>query len=169
MIYWNSFVFTTFAAKTNPRQPMTRLLIAIFLGGGTGSVLRYCVQMMLHERIVPYSFPWATFTVNILGSFLIGLFYTLSARFNLSTEVRLLLTTGLCGGFTTFSTFSNDGLILIKQEFYGMFALYTLLSITLGVLAAFAGAPSDAVYNPNTPMKPSKPLSCLPYASSLLP
>ena len=110
---------------------MTRLLIAIFLGGGTGSVLRYCVQMMLHERIVPYSFPWATFTVNILGSFLIGLFYTLSARFNLSTEVRLLL--------TTFSTFSNDGLILIKQEFYGMFALYTLLSITLGVLAAFAG------------------------------
>ena len=109
------------------------------MGGGTGSVLRYCVQMMLHERIVPYSFPWATFTVNILGSFLIGLFYTLSARFNLSTEVRLLLTTGLCGGFTTFSTFSNDGLILIKQEFYGMFALYTLLSITLGVLAAFAG------------------------------
>ncbi len=118
---------------------MTRLLIAIFLGGGTGSVLRYCVQMMLHERIVPYSFPWATFTVNILGSFLIGLFYTLSARFNLSTEVRLLLTTGLCGGFTTFSTFSNDGLILIKQEFYGMFALYTLLSITLGVLAAAGG------------------------------
>ena len=95
---------------------MTRLLIAIFLGGGTGSVLRYCVQMMLHERIVPYSFPWATFTVNILGSFLIGLFYTLSARFNLSTEVRLLLTTGLCGGFTTFSTFSNDGLILIKKS-----------------------------------------------------
>ncbi|WP_288948197.1 fluoride efflux transporter CrcB, partial [uncultured Bacteroides sp.] len=108
-------------------------------GGGTGSVLRYCMQMMLHERIVPYSFPWTTFTVNILGSFLIGLFYTLSTRFNLSTEVRLLLTTGLCGGFTTFSTFSNDGLILIKQGFYGMFALYTLLSIALGVLAAFAG------------------------------
>ena len=77
--------------------------------------------------------------LKAVDSFLIGLFYTLSARFNLSTEVRLLLTTGLCGGFTTFSTFSNDGLILIKQEFYGMFALYTLLSITLGVLAAFAG------------------------------
>lgn len=130
---------------------MTRLLIAIFLGGGTGSVLRYCVQMMLHERIVPYSFPWATFTVNILGSFLIGLFYTLSARFNLSTEVRLLLTTGLCGGFTTFSTFSNDGLILIKQEFYGMFALYTLLSITLGVLAAFAGGAFGRCIYPKHP------------------
>ena len=118
---------------------MSKILIVIFLGGGTGSVLRYCVQMALHERIVPYSFPWATFTVNIIGSFLIGLFYTLSARFNLSTEVRMLLTTGLCGGFTTFSTFSNDGLIMIKQEFYSMFILYTLLSIVLGVTAAFAG------------------------------
>lgn len=102
---------------------MSKELIAIFLGGGIGSVLRYCVQMALHERIIPYSFPWATFTVNILGSFLIGLFYSLSARFNLSTEVRMLLTTGLCGGFTTFSTFSNDGLIMIKQGFYGMFIL----------------------------------------------
>ena len=102
-------------------------------------MLRYCVQMALHERIVPYSFPWATFTVNIFGSFLIGLFYMLSARFNLSTEVRMLLTTGLCGGFTTFSTFSNDGLILLKQGFYAPFVLYTLLSICLGVAAAFAG------------------------------
>lgn len=119
---------------------MTRILIAIFLGGGMGSVLRYCIQLMLHERILPYSFPWGTFTVNILGSFLIGLFYALSARFNLSTEVRMLLTTGLCGGFTTFSTFSNDGLMLIKQGFYGTFVLYTLLSITLGVLAAFYGS-----------------------------
>lgn len=118
---------------------MSKILIAIFLGGGTGSVLRYCVQLMLHERIVPHSFPWATYTVNILGSFLIGLFYTLSARFNLSTEIRILLTTGLCGGFTTFSTFSNDGLIMIKQGFYGMFILYTLLSIALGIIAAFAG------------------------------
>ncbi|WP_300702183.1 fluoride efflux transporter CrcB [Bacteroides sp.] len=116
-----------------------KLLFFIFLGGGTGSVLRYCVQVALHERIVPYSFPWATFAVNILGCFLIGLFYTLSARFNLSTEVRMLLTTGLCGGFTTFSTFSNDGLIMIKQGFYSLFILYTLLSIVLGVIAAFAG------------------------------
>lgn len=118
---------------------MTKVLIAVFLGGGTGSLLRYCVQTALHERIIPYSFPWATFTVNILGSFLIGLFYTLSARFNLSTEVRMLLTTGLCGGFTTFSTFSNDGVIMIKQGFCGLFLLYTLLSVATGVAAAFAG------------------------------
>lgn len=118
---------------------MLKTLIYIFLGGGTGSVLRYSIQLALHERIVPYSFPWATFAVNVLGSFLIGLFYTLSARFNLSAETRILLTTGLCGGFTTFSTFSHDGLMLIRQGFYGMFLLYTLLSITLGICAVWGG------------------------------
>lgn len=118
---------------------MTKELIAIFLGGGTGSVLRYCVQLALHERIVPYNFPWATFTVNIAGSFLIGLFYAWSARFNLPTDLRLLLTTGLCGGFTTFSTFSNDGLTLLKQGYGSLFLLYVALSIVLGTAAAFAG------------------------------
>ncbi len=118
---------------------MSKILIYIFLGGGTGSVLRYWIQTALHERIAPCPFPWATFTVNLLGSFLIGLFYTLSARLNLSVEVRLLLTTGLCGGFTTFSTFSNDGLLLLKQGHHGMFLLYTLTSIVLGIIAAFAG------------------------------
>ena len=118
---------------------MTKELIAIFLGGGTGSVLRYCVQLALHERIVPYNFPWATFTVNIVGSFLIGLFYAWSARFNLPTDLRLLLTTGLCGGFTTFSTFSNDGLTLLKQGYGSLFLLYVLLSIVLGILAALGG------------------------------
>lgn len=118
---------------------MTKALICIFLGGGTGSVLRYCVQLALHERIVPYNFPWATFTVNIVGSFLIGMFYALSARFNLSADIRLLLTTGLCGGFTTFSTFSNDSLILLKQGLHGLFLLYVVLSVALGVAAAMLG------------------------------
>lgn len=118
---------------------MTKALICIFLGGGTGSVLRYCMQLALHERIVPYNFPWATFTVNIVGSFLIGMFYALSARFNLPTDIRLLLTTGLCGGFTTFSTFSNDSLILLKQGLHGLFLLYVVLSVTLGVAAALLG------------------------------
>lgn len=134
----NQSIFITFAAL-NKKFNMTKILIAIFLGGGTGSVLRYFVQVALHERITSYCFPWATFIVNILGSFLIGLFYALSARFNLSTEIRLLLTVGLCGGFTTFSTFSNDGMILIKQGFYGMFFLYTLLSVALGLIATLTG------------------------------
>ena len=107
---------------------MSKEIIYIFLGGGTGSALRYCIQLLMHERIVPYNFPWATFTVNIFGSFLIGLFYALSERFHLP-----------CGGFTTFSTFSSDGIGLLKGEFYGTFITYTLLSIAIGLTAVVAG------------------------------
>lgn len=119
---------------------MTKTLIAIFLGGGTGSVLRYAIQQLVNENFTSPHFPWGTFTVNILGSFLIGLFYALSARLGLSAEIRLLLTTGLCGGFTTFSTFSNDGLLLLKQGHPGTFILYTLASVVLGVIMVWAGA-----------------------------
>ena len=66
-------------------------------------------------------------------------FYALSERFHLPFEFRLFLTTGLCGGFTTFSTFSSDGVGLLKGEFYGAFVLYTLLSIGIGLAATLAG------------------------------
>ena len=113
----------------------------IFIGGGVGSVLRYLAQISINERMSGIGFPfsWGTFIVTIAGSFLIGLFYSISERWNLSMEMRLLLTTGLCGGFTTFSTFSNDGLSLLRGEFYGTFLLYTLLSIGLGLVAVLAG------------------------------
>ena len=113
----------------------------IFIGGGVGSVLRYMAQISINERMSGIGFPfsWGTFIVNIAGSLLIGLFYSISERWNLSMEMRLLLTTGLCGGFTTFSTFSNDGLSLLRGEFYGTFLLYALLSIGLGLVAVLAG------------------------------
>ena len=113
----------------------------IFIGGGVGSVLRYLAQISINERMSGIGFPfsWGTFIVNIAGSLLIGLFYSVSERWNLSMEMRLFLTTGLCGGFTTFSTFSNDGLSLLRGEFYGTFLLYALLSIGLGLVAVLAG------------------------------
>lgn len=116
-------------------------ILYIFVGGGAGSVARYLVQVTVNEKLSPllFPFPWGTFTVNVVGSLLIGLFYSLSERFDLPFELRLFLTVGLCGGFTTFSTLSNDGLDLIKGEFYGTFALYTLISIALGILAVLAG------------------------------
>ena len=117
--------------------------IYIFLAGGTGCVLRYAIQILMHERIVPCHFPWATLSINIAGSFCIGLFYALSARLNLPSEMRLLLTTGLCGGFTTFSTFSHEGLSLLRQGFLSMFALYVLSSLALGLLAVLAGNWAD--------------------------
>lgn len=115
-------------------------LLYIFIGGGTGSVLRYTIQVLLQERIIPSSFPWATFTVNVLGSFLIGVFYSLSSHLNLPAETRLLLTTGLCGGFTTFSTFSYDNLLLWKQGHCTILLFYISGSLLLGIAAVFLGA-----------------------------
>lgn len=113
-------------------------IIYVFIGGGTGSVLRYLMQMVINRNIIT-AFPLGTFVVNIIGCMLIGMFYTLSDRFNLSQDVRLLLTVGLCGGFTTFSTFSTESLNLLKGELYGMFLLYTLSSVAIGIIFTFAG------------------------------
>lgn len=112
-------------------------LLYIFLGGGAGSVIRYLTQMAVDEQTA--SFPWGTFIVNTAGSLLIGLFYSLSERFHLSFEVRLFLTVGFCGGFTTFSTFSHDMLSLLKGGFYATFASYLFLSLALGIGAVLAG------------------------------
>lgn len=116
-------------------------IIYIFLGGGAGSVARYLAQIAVNERLSPtfFPFPWGTFTVNIVGSLLIGLFYSVSERFNLPFEIRIFLTVGFCGGFTTFSTLSNDGLSLLKGEFYGVFVLYLFASIAVGILAVWTG------------------------------
>ena len=104
---------------------MSNALITIFLGGGIGSVMRFGVQAVMNGRIPPLFFPWATLGVNVAGSFLI--------------ETRLFLTTGLCGGFTTFSTFSQESLTLLRQGHYAAFALYTLASVAAGIAAALAG------------------------------
>ncbi len=118
---------------------MLKILISVFVGGGTGSLLRYVSQLII-TRYLPFGMiPLATFSVNVVGSFLIGLFYAISARFNLSDDVRLLLTTGLCGGFTTFSTFSYEGMAMIRQGSYGTFALYAAASVSICIAAAFAG------------------------------
>ncbi len=129
---------TIFAPISTKRM---KEIVYIFIGGGVGSVLRYLAQISINERMSGIGFPfsWGTFIVNIAGSFLIGLFYSVSERWNLSMEMRLFLTTGLCGGFTTFSTFSNDGLSLLRGEFYSTFLLYALLSIGLGLVAVMAG------------------------------
>lgn len=124
-----------------------RDFIYVFLGGGFGSILRYAIGLIqAHLRLNPIStlgqtlFPWPTLTANVLGCLLIGLFYSLSARLEWSPELRLLLTTGLCGGFTTFSTFSNEGLQLIRAGLMGLFALYFSLTLVLGLGAVALGA-----------------------------
>ena len=107
----------------------------VFLGGGTGSVLRYLVGMWIGSAV----FPWATFAVNAVGSLAIGLFGGWAARFGWSESVRLSLTVGLCGGFTTFSTFSKESLALIESGRYGLFVLYVAGGIALGITSAAFG------------------------------
>lgn len=114
-------------------------LLFVFLGGGLGSVMRYVVRFVVPERLLAMVFPWSTFAVNVAGSFLIGLFYAISARFSMPDSVRLFLTVGLCGGFTTFSTFSNDTISLLRGGQYLLAAVYIVASVVLSLLAVVAG------------------------------
>ena len=109
--------------------------VLIFVAGGCGSVLRYLVGLAVPSAL----FPWATVGVNVGGSFAIGLFGALAARFGWSEGVRLALTVGLCGGFTTFSTFSREALDLVTAGRWCAFSLYVAGSVILGIAAAALG------------------------------
>ncbi len=114
-------------------------VILVFLGGGIGSALRYLVSKSFTGWI-NNPFPYSTFLVNIIGCFLIGIFLTLPERFDWFTlEYRLFLATGICGGFTTFSTFSYENFALIKEGDYVYFVSYTILSFAIGLAATFLG------------------------------
>jgi CrcB protein len=117
---------------------MIRNILLVGIGGFIGSVSRYLTGLAVIELTHP--FPYGTFIINILGSFLIGLVYGAADRSGyLNNWWVLFLATGFCGGFTTFSTFANENLRLLQGGEYFFFALYTILSITLGILAVFGG------------------------------
>jgi CrcB protein len=116
-----------------------KTVLIVFLGSGIGGVTRYVVQNVAAGSS-PFIFPVGTFTVNIAGCFLIGLFYALGERGNLlSPEWRMALTTGFCGGFTTFSTFAFENMNLLRSGDYIYFVLYIFLSILLGIAGVFLG------------------------------
>lgn len=108
-------------------------LLLVFIGGGSGSMLRY----LLGRCIGTSAFPLGTFAVNIVGCFLIGLLG--SVRHSLSPDLRLLLVVGLCGGFTTFSTFSNEALGLMRSGQPLLCFAYIVASVALGLIAAYVG------------------------------
>jgi fluoride exporter len=113
--------------------------LIIGLGGGIGSVLRYLVQVLVTRHFAS-PFPAGTFLVNITGCLLIGVLYGLSARSEAFTlEWRLFLITGICGGYTTFSSFSLESINLLKAGHYTYFILYASLSFVLGLLATVGG------------------------------
>lgn len=118
---------------------MIKNLIMVAIGGSAGSVLRYLCQRWVYQ-FYPHAFPWGTFLVNISGCFLIGIFYSISEKSNILTpEWRLLLTTGFCGGFTTFSAFAFENLTLFRGGDITYLILYTLASIVLGIAAVLGG------------------------------
>ena len=116
-----------------------KTMIIVFTGSGIGGVARFAVQNWV-ARMDQFVFPLGTFIVNIAGCFLIGLFYALGERGNLLTpEWRIALTTGFCGGFTTFSTFAFENMNLVRTGDYLYVGLYISLSILLGIGGVFLG------------------------------
>jgi fluoride exporter len=106
------------------------LLVALF--GAAGSVLRYFF-LIITPKIYYSSFPVSTVTVNLLGSFFIGLFISLFDRGIINENIRVCITIGLLGGFTTFSTFSMDMFNLINKSLYLQTAFYICISVFLGL------------------------------------
>lgn len=114
---------------------LVKNLLLVGMGGMAGSMLRYLVAHFIKHDSLPY----ATFAVNIAGSLLIGLVMGLAAKEADFGNWRLLLATGVCGGFTTFSAFTWENIQLIQHARYGAFALYSLGSLVLGLAAATLG------------------------------
>ncbi|MGK0412412.1 MAG: CrcB protein [Polaribacter sp.] len=113
-------------------------LILVFIGGGFGSVLRFIIGKWLNNT--ENGIPYGTFVSNIAGSLLIGFILGYAAKNDtLSTQHTLLLATGFCGGFTTFSTFAYENHVFLKSGDFTSFALYTIFSFIVGFLAVFAG------------------------------
>jgi len=106
-------------------------------GGFIGSVLRYFLSQYIQSK--PESgFPYGTLAVNIIGCFIIGIVYALFSRGEITNDWKLFLATGICGGFTTFSAFSNEMLLLFKSGNITEAVIYLTVSIVAGILATLS-------------------------------
>ena len=108
----------------------------VFVGGGLGSALRFGVGKLFISSL--NKFPTATFLVNMIGCLLIGLFVAYFSKSE-NSFYKILFVTGFCGGFTTFSTFSNESIFLLKNNQFTLAVIYILSSLIVGLLATFLG------------------------------
>ena len=117
---------------------MLKNFLLVGLGGMLGSMLRYAASLITKNSAA--GFPIATFSVNIIGSFIIGWVFGMGLKEGgINWDWKLFLTTGICGGFTTFSALSSEGVTLLQQQRYATFVIYFIASIILGLAAAWAG------------------------------
>lgn len=124
---------------------MFKQLIAVGIGGAVGSMLRFLVSVLI-SRWAQGAFPIATLLVNLSGCFLIGLLVGIfSQPPYANSSLRLLLITGFCGGYTTFSAFANENLLLIEQQQTLAAVAYTLLSVLLGIALVWVGVATSKV------------------------
>lgn len=114
-------------------------ILLVALGGGTGAVMRYLVSKYVTE-ISDKVFPWGTMTVNILGCLIAGIVIGFTIKLNVPDTLRLLLIAGFCGGFTTFSAFSVEGLNLLRHGYFVLFASYFLANTAGGLAAVYVGS-----------------------------
>lgn len=118
---------------------MINNVLLVGLGGGLGSMARYACQRWF-ASVSGSHFPWGTFAVNAAGCLLIGIFWGLSFKsFDSNERWKLFLMTGLCGGFTTFSAFTLEGIGLLRENKTGLFFLYIAGSVLTGLLATYLG------------------------------
>ncbi len=114
-------------------------LILVFLGGGIGTVLRFIIS-----KLIPHNdsgFPWSTFSANLIGCFIIGLIsgYFFKTSSTNQSDIILFAIVGICGGFTTFSTFAYENINFLKSGDFIFFITYTLGSFILGILMVYFG------------------------------
>src|SRR4051812_4648701 len=115
-------------------------LLVVAIGGALGSAARYKLGGFVLHHSEGWNFPVSTFLVNVLGCFIIGLLAALVEHHDLfSPTIRLLLFTGLLGGFTTFSAFGYESLYLLRRNLFPVAASYLILSVGCGLAAVFAG------------------------------
>ena len=111
----------------------------VFLGGGLGAAIRHGINLGI-ARLLGGGFPYATFLINVTGSFVMGLMAAWFAfKGGAPQHLRLFLTTGVLGGYTTFSTFSLDAAFLYERDQFGLMALYVIGSVALALVGLFAG------------------------------
>ena len=115
-----------------------RTLLIIGSGSFIGGILRYLTSIFIQDKF-SMTFPFGTFVVNIIGCFFIGILFGMTERESISFEARLFLATGICGGFTTFSAFSQETFSLFQRGQFAYAMTYIIASVAIGLLATFTG------------------------------